>query len=270
MHQTILSCLSPLVNITGSIRAPFLTAIAGSSYAVRCTITVDVPVPRLRIVWADSNGTKLTSTGDFNTTVNGTEASLELLFDQLMLSNAGLYTCMAIAEDNDGGSLSTSEQHVIVVQGTMFAITHYTNMPPLLQPESLSTAAKPSVLVRDSLAGRHIEGTNLTLTCSTTVSDTSVLTVEAISWSSSSSGIITQNSSHFSLIPTTEQTGGVFLSTLSIYTLTIEEDNMTDYTCTVTLVSLSDLILGNTAKSTFTVMVEGMVKSHCHNSLPPH
>ena len=80
---------------------------------------MDVPVPRLRVAWGGTNGTELASTGEFNSTANGTEASLELLFDQLMLSNAGLYTCNAIAEDNDRESLSTSQQHTLVVQGTL-------------------------------------------------------------------------------------------------------------------------------------------------------
>ena len=114
------------------------------------------------------------------------------------------------------------------------------------------------MLVSGSPADKHIEGANLTLTCSTTIFDTSVLTVETINWSSSSSGAITQNTSHFTITPATEQTSGVFLSTLSIYTLTIEGDNMTNYICTVILGSLSATVLGNTANSSHTVIVEGM------------
>lgn len=95
----------------------YITAVvAGISYTVQCAVTVSVPVSQLTIMWTDSSGNQRATIIGFNTT----SANLDLSFDSLGLSDAGVYTCTATAEDSSGTALNKSEQHTIVLEGVPY------------------------------------------------------------------------------------------------------------------------------------------------------
>lgn len=121
------------------------------------------------------------------------------------------------------------------------------------------------VTVTDSPTGIHIEGANLTLTCSTYIAEANLLDVTATWSSSSTSGdTVVQNTSRLSVTRAVEQTSGVFVSILSITPLAMVEDNHTAYTCTITVAGTSDTVLGSSANDSFTVTLEGVaIKLAC-------
>lgn len=94
------------------------TLVTGSSYSVGCSVRVTVPVAHLRVTWRHANGTELLGTTLSTAAVNGTSAELMLELNGLLLSDAGVYTCAAIAEDDDGTSLTGNQTHTMSIQGT--------------------------------------------------------------------------------------------------------------------------------------------------------
>ena len=120
-----------------------------------------------------------------------------------------------------------------------------------------SAVPEPVLVLTENPAGRHIEGTNLTLTCSFNITEPDIQTL-TFNWYSSTSGAITQNTTRVTLTPPTQQTAGVFVTTLSIIPLTSDEDNQTEYTCGFTMLTTSNTALSFSVNDSLTLTVEGI------------
>lgn len=223
----------------------------GVVLALICSVTVSVPVSQLRIAWTSSSNATLTITDQFNTTALGSQLLLELRAETQSTWES-LYTCIATAEEN-GVTLTSNATHTIIAE------SKFTGSQLNFYP-SIATDTQMTVTVVDSPPGKHIEGANMTLTCSVNIPHTTVWS-SLVEWSSANAGLITINDTKFTVTPTTNEGDGLIKTTLVINTLTVADDNDTQYLCRMTLFSsnaTNSLTLITTSTGSFTGVVKGM------------
>ena len=115
----ILSAVTMMVSLIGFLQQ---SLVAGSSYNASCSVVVNVPVSQLRVVWTHvASSAEVASTTVFNMTENQSSAELILEFAAISISNAGQYTCTAVAEDDTTAvSVNEIESFTIDVQGIFY------------------------------------------------------------------------------------------------------------------------------------------------------
>lgn len=213
-------------------------------------MAVDTFVSYIYCAWYSSDGAELFRADDASSSDGARENSLDLPFASLTLFDGDVYNCTALVEASNGERLTISKQYTLIVQGIWNNLTNNTIFSCLL-----FIAEKPTVSVTTERALETLfEGSSITLNCTTSsVDNVSV----AVTWYSSSSGHITQNTSRFTLIPATEQVSGVYMSTLSVNPLTLEQDDNTTYTCTGTAVPDNELTAEASDNASLTLAVNG-------------
>ncbi|XP_019849961.1 PREDICTED: hemicentin-1-like [Amphimedon queenslandica] len=223
---TVMATPSPVVEIvTMGIAEP------GEEYMLNCTVTVvDRLIVSPVITWTKRSVNKVISVSPVLMTISNVKSSLYLNFSSLNTSDAGLYTC---------------EASINVSQISMVARNNDTSNLPLEIPI-------PSVDVSQSRENYLLAGSNLVLTCDTSVDpnvDTS-FTVN-VAWSmtdqqimssgdfkdeSDTNSVILADTDRVNISSVMMRSGfNEYRSTVNFITLSSIEDSGT-YTCIVTIV----------------------------------
>ena len=96
-------------------------SVAGSEFSITATVSIidEVDVHTLNITWLDSSGSEKSSeieslgsgSADFDPS-----GSLDLVFTNLLLSQAGVYTFMAIITDTESTTVTLQRTYGVTVQ----------------------------------------------------------------------------------------------------------------------------------------------------------
>lgn len=93
------------------------SAVASSSLNISCRLTLDEVVSNITLVWMTSSGIEMDRTDELTPAIGGSVAILDLSFNSLMLSDAGLYNCTAAVVGFNGETLNVTQQYTLTVAG---------------------------------------------------------------------------------------------------------------------------------------------------------
>ena len=112
-----------------SIKAsPSNTLLIGSDIAVSCIVNITIEVTAHQVVWADQyfnllNAVHGNLTGDGIDLMDDLILSLDLMINEVQVSNAGVYICEAMINDTLGDVATIQKQYTLTVESKSLFFT---------------------------------------------------------------------------------------------------------------------------------------------------
>ena len=95
---------------------PSSTFLVDSNITVSCIVNIIVEVTVAQVVWTDQDFNPLnTIEGNLISGMDNLMLSLDLIINEVHVSNAGVYTCSAIINDTLGDSATIERHHTLNV-----------------------------------------------------------------------------------------------------------------------------------------------------------
>ena len=111
-----------------SIKAsPSNTLLIGSDIAVSCIVNITIEVTAYQVVWADQyfnllNAVHGNLTGDGIDLMDDLILSLDLMINEIQVSNAGVYICEAMINDTLGDVATIQKEYTLTVESKSLSL----------------------------------------------------------------------------------------------------------------------------------------------------
>ena len=104
---------------------PSSTLLIGSDITVSCIVNITIEVTVAQVVWTDQHFNPLnTIEGNLISGMDSLMLSLELMINEVQVSNAGVYTCEAIINDTLGDAATIERQYTLTVESKSLFINN--------------------------------------------------------------------------------------------------------------------------------------------------
>ena len=104
---------------------PSSTFLVDSNITVSCIVNITVEVTVAQVVWTDQDFNPLnTIEGNLISGMDNLMLSLDLMINEVHVSNAGVYTCDAIINDTLGDAATIERQYTLTVESKFLFINN--------------------------------------------------------------------------------------------------------------------------------------------------
>ena len=113
--------------IAVSIEVPVSsTLLIGSNITVSCIVNITIEVTVAQVVWTDQDFNPLNNTieGNLISGMDNLMLSLDLIINEVQVSNTGVYTCGAIINDTLDESVMIERQYTLKVKSKSLFINN--------------------------------------------------------------------------------------------------------------------------------------------------
>ena len=102
------------------------TLLIGSDITVSCIVNITIDVTVAQVVWTDQDFNSLnTMEGSLISGMDNLMLSLELMINEVQVSNAGVYICDTIINDTLGDAATIERQYTLTVESKFLFINTF-------------------------------------------------------------------------------------------------------------------------------------------------
>ena len=99
---------------------PSSTLLIGSDITVSCIVNITIEVTVAQVVWTDQDSNLLNTMG----LMDDLMLSLDLMINEVQVSDAGVYICEAVIKDTLGDVATIQRQYTLTVESKFLFITN--------------------------------------------------------------------------------------------------------------------------------------------------